>query len=109
MTDLTDRVVLVTGAAGGVGRALVRAFAGSGRRGAAADVNGEVAETVTAELGRGRGIAVAVDVTDPGSCERVVAETVERFGALHALVNNAGIGAGVIRQDHFTRPIVLDE
>ena len=109
MADVAERVVLVTGAAGGIGRALVKAFAGAGMRVGVGDVNQAAAETVAAEFGRDRAVAIGTDITDPASCKAAVAAVVQRFGTLHALVNNAGIGAGVIRQDHFTRPIALDE
>ncbi len=49
------------------------------------------------------------DVSDPASCQRAVDAVVARFGAAHALVNNAGLGMGIIRQDHMTKPVVLDE
>jgi NAD(P)-dependent dehydrogenase (short-subunit alcohol dehydrogenase family) len=109
MTDLTDRVVVVTGAAGGIGHALCRAFAAAGMRVGVCDVNAAGALTVAAELGADRAIAVEGDVADPASCERAVAAVTARFGTLHALVNNAGLGMGIIRQDHMTKPVGIDE
>jgi NAD(P)-dependent dehydrogenase (short-subunit alcohol dehydrogenase family) len=109
MTDLTGRVVLVTGAAGGIGQALCRAFAAAGMRVGVCDVNSAGAERLAAELGADRAIAVEGDVADPASCERAVAAVAGRYGALHALVNNAGLGMGIIRQDHMTKPVEIDE
>jgi NAD(P)-dependent dehydrogenase (short-subunit alcohol dehydrogenase family) len=109
MTGLTDRVVLVTGAAGGIGQALCRAFAAAGMRVGICDVNSAGAERLAHELGSDRAIAVEGDVADPASCERAVAAVVSGFGALHALVNNAGLGMGLIRQDHMTKPVTLEE
>lgn len=109
MTDLMDRVVLVTGAAGGIGQALCRAFAAAGMRVGVCDVNAAGAERLAAELGVDRAVAVEGDVADPASCERAAAAVSGRFGALHALVNNAGLGMGIIRQDHMTRPVTLEE
>jgi len=109
MPDLKDRVVLVTGAAGGIGQALCRAFAAAGLRVGVCDVNIAGAERLTAELGADRAAAVQADVADPASCERAVAAVASRFGALHALVNNAGLGMGIIRQDHMTKPVGIDE
>jgi NAD(P)-dependent dehydrogenase (short-subunit alcohol dehydrogenase family) len=109
MTDVTDRVVLVTGAAGGIGQALCRAFAAAGMRLAVCDVNQAGADRLASELGPGRAIAIEGDVSDPASCERVVAVTTSRFGTLHALVNNAGLGMGIVRQDHMTNPVAFEE
>jgi NAD(P)-dependent dehydrogenase (short-subunit alcohol dehydrogenase family) len=109
MTDVTDRVVLVTGAAGGIGQALCRAFAAAGMRSAVCDVNKAGADRLASELGPGRAIAIEGDVSDPASCERVVAVTTSRFGTLHALVNNAGLGMGIVRQDHMTNPVAFEE
>jgi NAD(P)-dependent dehydrogenase (short-subunit alcohol dehydrogenase family) len=108
MSDVTDRVVLVTGAAGGIGQALCRAFAAAGMRVGVCDVNTAGAERLAAELGA-RAVAAPADVADPASCERAVALVTDRFGALHALVNNAGLGMGIIRQDHMTKPVWIEE
>jgi NAD(P)-dependent dehydrogenase (short-subunit alcohol dehydrogenase family) len=102
-------VVLVTGAAGGIGQALCRAFAASGMLVGVCDINRTGADRLARELGAERTVAVEGDVADPASCERAVAAVTTRFGALHALVNNAGLGMGIIRQDHMTNPVVLDE
>src|ERR1019366_4050902 len=104
MTDLTGRVVLVTGAAGGIGQALCRAFAAAGMRVGVCDVNAAGAERFAAELGKDLAVAVEGDVADPASCERAVAAVSGRFGALHALVNNAALGMGINREDHMTKP-----
>jgi len=102
-------VVLVTGAAGGIGQALCRAFAAARMRVGVCDVNLAGAERLAAELGSQHAIAVEADVSDPDSCERAVAAVVARFGSLQALVNNAGLGMGIIREDHMTNPVTLDE
>jgi len=107
--DVTDRVVLVTGAAGGIGQALCRAFTAAGMRVGVCDINRTGAERLAQELGIEKAVAMEGDVADPASCERAVAAVTDRFGTLHALVNNAGLGMGIIRQDHMTRPVVLDE
>jgi NAD(P)-dependent dehydrogenase (short-subunit alcohol dehydrogenase family) len=109
MTNLADRVVLVTGAAGGIGQALCRAFAAAGMRVGVCDVNAAGALTLAAELGADRAMAVEGDVANPASCERAIAAVTARFGPLHALVNNAGLGMGIIRQDHMTRPVAFEE
>jgi NAD(P)-dependent dehydrogenase (short-subunit alcohol dehydrogenase family) len=109
MADLTGRVVLVTGAAGGIGQALCRAFAAAGMRVGVCDIDSGRADHVAGEFGSDQAVAVEGDVSDPASCEQMVAAVVSRFGALHALVNNAGLGMGIIRQDHMTNPVLLEE
>lgn len=109
MSDVTGRVVLVTGAAGGIGQALCRAFAAAGMRVGVCDVNRAGAERLAGELGAECAVAVEADVADPDSCTRAVAAVSGRFGSLHALVNNAGLGMGIIRQDHMTKLVTLDE
>ncbi len=109
MTEVNDKVVLVTGAAGGIGRALCRAFAAAGMRVGVCDVNAGGAMLLAAELGPERAIAIDGDVSDPEACERAVAAVFARFGALHALVNNAGLGMGIVRQDHMSKPVALEE
>ena len=110
MTDLTGRVVLVTGAAGGIGQALCRAFAAAGMRVGACDVHLAGAARLVAGIGPEQAIAVEADVADPASCEQAAAAVFSRFRRRsHALVNNAGLGMGIIRRDHMTKPVTLDE
>ena len=82
-TGLRDKVAIVTGGAAGIGRATARRFAEEGCRVASWDVkDGE------AEAG---GMFQKVDVTNAGSVDAAVEEVVARWGAVHVLVNNAGI------------------
>ncbi|MER7129788.1 SDR family NAD(P)-dependent oxidoreductase [Streptosporangium saharense] len=85
------RVVLVTGAASGIGRAVAEAFASAGDRVVVADVNRAGADEVAAEIG---GLAVTLDVTDPESVSAAVDEVAEKLGPIEVLVNNAGLVAG---------------
>src|ERR1700738_4312958 len=89
---MTDRVVIVTGAGQGLGREHALAF---GRHGARVVVNdiGEAAESTANEIRAAGGTAVASsgDVSDWGDAQSLVDKAVAEFGALHALVNNAGI------------------
>jgi NAD(P)-dependent dehydrogenase (short-subunit alcohol dehydrogenase family) len=87
------RVVLVTGAAGGLGRAVALGFAAAGARIVALDRDTDGLESLRTQLERdGRDcLALPCDVTDATACERAVAACIERFGALDVLVNNAGM------------------
>lgn len=87
------QVVLITGAAGGIGRAAVRAFARSGARLVVADLD-EAGARQTADLARAEGaeaLAVQADVASSASVQAMVAAAVARFGRLDAAFNNAGV------------------
>lgn len=85
-----DRVVLITGAGSGIGRAMSVAFAKAGAHVVAADINVAGAEETAAEIGDAA-IAVAVDISDETSVARLVARAVDVFGRIDALCNNAGV------------------
>jgi NAD(P)-dependent dehydrogenase (short-subunit alcohol dehydrogenase family) len=88
--ELRDKVAIVTGGANGIGRAMVEVFVDEGARVVIADVDDDASARVAAELGD----AVAfrhTDVSDAASVQEVVDFTIEHFGALDVMVNNAGI------------------
>ncbi|CAN5827706.1 YciK family oxidoreductase [soil metagenome] len=90
---LEDRVTLITGASQGLGRALALAFAGEGAR---VVVNARSEDSVRSVAGEVEGagakvLAVAADVSKAADVERLVRETVGRFGRIDVLVNNAGL------------------
>jgi NAD(P)-dependent dehydrogenase (short-subunit alcohol dehydrogenase family) len=91
--DFLGKVVVITGAAGGLGRALARAFAAAGARIAALDSDAAGAESLAAALrSEGRqALGLECDVTDPGACERAMAAVIASWGRIDVLINNAGI------------------
>jgi NAD(P)-dependent dehydrogenase (short-subunit alcohol dehydrogenase family) len=90
------RVVVITGGASGIGRALGERFAAEGARVVLADIERDRLESTAAELGKNATAevtAIQADVTDPDSVEALAAAAYDRFGAVHVLFNNAGVGA----------------
>ena len=93
--DFNNRVVVVTGAAGGIGFALARRFGSAGAKVAMLDLNDD-AVAVAAETLRQEGIetlALGCDVADPGAVVAAVEAVMEHFGGIDVLINNAGISA----------------
>jgi NAD(P)-dependent dehydrogenase (short-subunit alcohol dehydrogenase family) len=85
MRDYDGLVALVTGGASGIGAAVVRELSERGAQVAVLDRDPADREHAA--------LSIACDISDPGSVEAAVAATVERFGRLDVVVNNAGIGA----------------
>ena len=90
---LRDRVVVVTGAARGLGAGIAEAVLEAGARVVLSDLRQNEVEATAKRLeaSGARTAAFAADVTDPAAPERLVAATVARFGRLDGLVNNAGL------------------
>jgi NAD(P)-dependent dehydrogenase (short-subunit alcohol dehydrogenase family) len=93
MREFSEQQVLVTGAAGGLGRALCLRFGRAGAGIAALDRDASALQAVVAELHRAgiRAIGVPCDVADEADCLRAIAEARQGLGAIDLLVNNAGI------------------
>jgi NADP-dependent 3-hydroxy acid dehydrogenase YdfG len=97
VAGLEGKTAIVTGASSGIGAAIARALAGAGARVAGGARRSDRLETE---------IALELDVTDPASCQRFVAQAVEQLGGLDILVNNAGLSLG---RDAFDRSTEEDE
>jgi NAD(P)-dependent dehydrogenase (short-subunit alcohol dehydrogenase family) len=87
--QLKDQAAIVTGGASGLGAATARRLAKQGAKVAVCDINGNLAETVAAEIG---GVAVTCDVADAGAAEAAIAMAAKAHGPARILVNCAGIG-----------------
>lgn len=90
MSRFSNKVVLVTGAASGIGEAAARRFGEEGASLVLADMNGEGLERVAAEIGADRTLTQVADLSNADRCRGVVTAAIERFGRLDVLVNNAG-------------------
>ncbi|GAB2764204.1 SDR family oxidoreductase [Salinifilum aidingensis] len=88
--ELHGKVAIVTGGAAGLGRAMVEKFLAEGARVAIADIDRGTGEALAAELGE-HALFVETDVARAEQVEALVATTVDAFGGLHVMVNNAGV------------------
>jgi NAD(P)-dependent dehydrogenase (short-subunit alcohol dehydrogenase family) len=108
MTEI-QRVAIVTGAAGGIGKAMTRALLAAGIRVAGVDRDREPLEALAAsarEQGKAAELlTIAADLTDDSAVDAITKATRVKFGRIDILVNNAGIGPGAIRPDSWQRPL----
>ena len=107
--DLANRIALITGAAGGIGQPLARAFVGAGMRVALCDTSEQDLHRLHGELGADHTIALPMDVSDPAACRDSVARTISHFGRLDVLVNNAAMGMSTVRTDHMRRVVQIED
>lgn len=111
--ELEGKVAIVTGAAGGFGRELVHGLLGAGAKVAALDIDeqglDELAAGLDRETGAGRLITAHTDIGRYDECEAAVEHTRATLGGLHILVNNGAAGMGLIRLDHMTNLVDINE
>jgi len=97
--SLAGRTIIVTGAGQGIGRAVADLVVALGGNAVIADMNPDTLSAAQAEYPEGRYLGVAANISDPADVQTLVDRAVETFGAVHGLVNNAGI----------TRPAMLEK
>jgi len=107
--DLAGKIAIVTGAAGGIGKALVRAFVREQLRVAALDIDGDGVLSLQNELGRDKVLGLRCDVSDAADCGRQVQAAVQQFGGLHILVNNAALGMNAVHPDYATKALQIED
>lgn len=103
----TPRVVLLTGAAGGIGRAMAQALISAGHAIAAVDRDAAAMARLSADLPAIE--PILADLESPDGCARAFDAAIARFGRVDAVVNNAGIGASHVRPDAEARVPAIEE
>ena len=96
MQDIKDKIAVVTGAASGIGCGMAEAFVAAGMKVVLSDIEAPALHATTQRL-RAAGAdvhAVQTDVSKPEQVQQLAAATLQKYGAVHVLCNNAGIGAG---------------
>jgi 3-oxoacyl-[acyl-carrier protein] reductase len=115
--DFSGKIVIITGSGQGIGRAYALEFAKSGGSVVVADVNGTHAARVADEItsADGRSLAVQVDVANKDSTNAMVARTIEAFGQVDVLINNAAVFSTLkmkpfeeIEQDEWDRVMAVN-
>jgi NAD(P)-dependent dehydrogenase (short-subunit alcohol dehydrogenase family) len=99
MAELAGKVAIVTGGASGLGRAMVERFAAEGAKVVIADIDPEGGGALASVIGDAA-MFHRTDVTDADAVQALVDATVERFGGLHVMVNNAGVASAMVRFLH---------
>ena len=115
MSSAGSRVVFLTGAAGGIGVAMTDALLDAGHRVAAVDRDAKALDRLSARHADAKDRTkdglhpILADLADAEGCERAIAAARARFGAIEAVINNAGIGMSSVRPDAEARAPDIEE
>jgi NAD(P)-dependent dehydrogenase (short-subunit alcohol dehydrogenase family) len=103
--QLSGRVAIVTGGAGGIGSRIAKEFASQGARVVVASRGQEKLDKIVAEIKSvgGEALGVATDVTDPAQVDNMVSRTISEFGQVDIMVNNAGGPCSSNQQKNYYR------
>lgn len=95
--NLSDKVIIVTGGARGIGESIVRKLANENAIPCIIDINQQLADSLvnTLQQNNQRGFAVIADLTQPEQCKKAIDNIIDKFGSLDGIVNNAGLNDGV--------------
>lgn len=108
-SKLAGKVAIVTGAAGGIGRALVRSFAASGMLVGALDVERAAIDSALGDVDDDAVLKLACDVSSVAECAAATERIRRHFGRLDALVNNAALGMHLISPRHLTNVLQIED
>jgi NAD(P)-dependent dehydrogenase (short-subunit alcohol dehydrogenase family) len=115
MTSAQSRVVFLTGAAGGIGVSMTDALLAAGHRVAAIDRDAKALDRLSARYAQAKDQdkdrlhSMVADLANAAGCERAIAAARARFGAIEAIINNAGIGMSSVRRDAEARAPGIEE
>ena len=102
---MNDKVVIITGASSGIGRALAKEFAARGARLSLGARRTELLEQLQNELQETKILITKTDVSDENDCRLLIEETIKRFGQIDVLINNAGISMRALFEELDTKVI----
>jgi len=108
-SELQGKIVILTGAAVGIGKSLAEAFVEQGIRVAALDIDHAGVMALQDSYGKDRLLALKTDVSDPSSCEAQVAKAVSHFGGVDILVNNAALGMNAVHPRYQIKNMQIED
>jgi NAD(P)-dependent dehydrogenase (short-subunit alcohol dehydrogenase family) len=114
MASLTNKVAIITGAGGGLGKVIAEEFLKAGAKVTIVDINDERLKSVEAELSKlGEVLTVNCNVTDEAAVTKLFEETKAKFGGVDILVNNAGLmdvfdPVGTLEKDRWDRVLAVN-
>lgn len=107
--NVTDKVVIITGAGAGIGRAVAERLLAEGMRIAALDIDMNGVEALQREHGADRVLAHHVDISEPASCQSAVGAALKHFGAVHGLINNAALGMNAVHPQYEAQVLQIED
>lgn len=97
--DLKDKVIIITGGAGLIGKEYTKALSEVGAHAVVADINGEAAQKVASNVDGAKALGIEIDVTHPESIGNMIQRVMSEFGRIDGLVNNAALDPKFDKED----------